>query len=257
MQNYNRSSIADNGALSLMHSLNHVLEVGTPYKIFESYISSYSKYIDFIKFGWGSALIDPDFNLKKQLCDRFNIKPLLGGTFFEYMIHHHDFSCFVEKVNSFGLDCVELSRGTLDIDDSLYASYIRTLSHDFFVMSEIGRKSSDPSLALTSAQWVSHCELSADAGASLLILESRESGRSGYVSTDGDVNAVIIDSITNIIPVESLLFEAPIKSVQAFLIKRYGTLVNLGNLALPDLLSVQSLRLGLRSDTLLDVHVGL
>ena len=257
MQNYNRSSIADNGALSLMHSLNHVLEVGTPYKIFESYISSYSKYIDFIKFGWGSALIDPDFNLKKQLCDRFNINPLLGGTFFEYMIHHHDFSCFVEKVNSFGLDCVELSRGTLDIDDSLYASYIRTLSHDFFVMSEIGRKSSDPSLALTSAQWVSHCELSADAGASLLILESRESGRSGYVSTDGDVNAVIIDSITNIIPVESLLFEAPIKSVQAFLIKRYGTLVNLGNLALPDLLSVQSLRLGLRSDTLLDVHVGL
>jgi phosphosulfolactate synthase len=257
VQNYNRSSIADNGALSLMHSLNHVLEVGTPYKIFESYISSYSKYIDFIKFGWGSALIDPDFNLKKQLCDRFNIKPLLGGTFFEYMILHHDFSCFVEKVNSFGLDCVELSRGTLDIDDSLYASYIRTLSHDFFVMSEIGRKSSDPSLALTSAQWVSHCELSADAGASLLILESRESGRSGYVSTDGDVNAVIIDSITNIIPVESLLFEAPIKSVQAFLIKRYGTLVNLGNLALPDLLSVQSLRLGLRSDTLLDVHVGL
>ena len=240
-----------------MHSLNHVLEVGTPYKIFESYISSYSKYIDFIKFGWGSALIDPDFNLKKQLCDHFNIKPLLGGTFFEYMILHHDFSCFVEKVNSFGLDCVELSRGTLDIDDSLYASYIRTLSHDFFVMSEIGRKSSDPSLALTSAQWVSHCELSADAGASLLILESRESGRSGYVSTDGDVNAVIIDSITNIIPVESLLFEAPIKSVQAFLIKRYGTLVNLGNLALPDLLSVQSLRFGLRSDTLLDVHVGL
>ena len=99
--------------------------------------------------------------------------------------------------------------------------------------------------------------MSAYAGASLLILESRESGRSGYVSTDGDVNAVIIDSITNIIPVESLLFEAPIKSVQTFLIKRYGALVNLGNLALPDLLSVQSLRFGLRSDTLLDVHVSL
>ena len=257
MQNHKSVSIAGNDSLPPMHSLNHVLEVGTPYKIFEFYISSYSKYIDFIKFGWGSALIDPDFMLKKQLCDRFNVKPLLGGTFFEYMIHHHDFSYFVEKVNSFGLNCVELSRGTLDIDDSLYASYIRTLSPDYFVMSEIGRKSSDPSLALTSAQWVSHCELSADAGASLLILESRESGRSGYVSTDGDVNAVIIDSITNIIPVESLLFEAPIKSVQTFLIKRYGALVNLGNLALPDLLSVQSLRLGLRSDTLLDVHVSL
>ena len=111
----------------------------------------------------------------------------------------------------------------------------------------------DPLLALSSAQWISHSELSANAGASLVILESRESGRSGYVSQGGDVNTVIIDSIVETIPVETLLFEAPIKSVQTFLIKRYGASVNLGNLALSDVMSVQSLRLGLRSDTLLDV----
>jgi len=236
-----------------MPSLNHILEVGTPYNIFESYISSYSQYIDFVKFGWCSALIDPEFKLKKQLCDRYNVMPLLGGTFFEYMIHHYDFSHFVDSVNNFGLQCVELSRGTIDIDDSLYASYIKSLASDLFVMSEVGRKSADPLLALSSAQWISHCELSANAGASLVILESRESGRSGYVSQGGDVNTVIIDSIVETIPVESLLFEAPIKSVQTFLIKRYGALVNLGNLALSDVMSVQSLRLGLRSDTLLDV----
>ena len=85
-----------------------------------------------------------------------------------------------------------------------------------------------------------------------MILESRESGRSGYVSTGGDVNAVMLDSISNSLPINSLLFEAPIKSVQTFLIKRYGASVNLGNLSLVDLLAVQSLRLGLRSDTLLE-----
>ncbi len=240
-----------------MHSLNHVLDVGTPYKIFEAYVSSYSEYMDFIKFGWGSALIDPEFKLKKQLCDEFDIVPMLGGTFFEYMIHHHSFNHFIDTVSSFGLKCVELSRGTIDIEDALYASYIKSLASDFFVMSEVGRKSVDPSLALTSSQWLSHCELSANAGASLVILESRESGRSGYVSTTGDVNAVMIDSITKIVPVDSLLFEAPIKSVQTFLIKRYGASVNLGNLALSDLMSVQSLRFGLRSDTLLDVQESL
>ena len=134
----------------------------------------------------------------------------------------------------------------------MYASYIKQLSSDYYVMSEVGRKSSDPSQALAPSQWLAHCELSSDAGASLVILESRESGRSGYVSTGGDVNAVMLDSISNSLPINSLLFEAPIKSVQTFLIKRYGASVNLGNLSLVDLLAVQSLRLGLRSDTLLE-----
>ncbi len=236
-----------------LNSLNHVLEVGMPYTVFESYLNSYCQYIDFVKFGWGSALIDPEFAIKKKLCDQLNVRPLLGGTFFEYMIHHHDFDIFVKYILSFGLDCIELSRGTLEIEDQIYSSFIRTLSSDYFVMSEVGRKSSDPAKKLTPAHWLSHCELSAEAGASLIILESRESGRSGYVSTGGDVDAVVMDTITSVIPVDSLLFEAPIKSVQTFLLKRFGSFVNLGNLSLSDLIAVQSLRCGLRSDTLLDM----
>ena len=241
---------------SLLHertSINHVLDVGTPLSIFEAYTGSYKAFIDYIKFGWGSALIDPEFKQKKEICDQLGIRTLLGGTFFEYMVHHHGFEAFVEQIKGFGLDCVELSRGTIELDDQLYAEYIRTLSTDFYVMSEVGRKSSDPALALSPAQWLAHCELSVEAGASLVILESRESGRSGYVSSSGDVNAVVIDSIVRSLPVESLLFEAPIKSVQTFLIKRYGAGVNLGNLALSDVLAVQSLRYGLRSDTLLAI----
>jgi len=234
-------------------AINHVLDVGTPLSIFESYISTYSSSIDFLKFGWGSALIDPEFKQKKLLCDQHGIRPLLGGTFFEYMIHHHSFQAFLDKVQEFGLDCVELSRGTIELDDQKYAAYVNTLSSDFFVMSEVGRKSSDPSSVLSPSQWLAHCELSVESGASLVILEARESGLSGYVSSTGDVNAVVIDSIVRSIPVASLLFEAPIKSVQTFLIKRYGSAVNLGNLALTELMAVQSLRYGLRSDTLLVV----
>ena len=234
-----------------LKSINHVLDVGTPFSIFEAYAVSYKAFIDFIKFGWGSALIDPEFKQKKALCDQLGIRTLLGGTFFEYMVYHHGFKAFVEKINEFSLDCVELSRGTIELSDHQYAEYIRTLSTDFYVMSEVGRKSPDPALDLSPAQWLAHSELSVEAGASLVILESRESGCSGYVSSSGDVNAVVIDSIVRSVPVESLLFEAPIKSVQTFLIKRYGVGVHLGNLALSDVLAVQSLRYGLRSDTLL------
>ena len=70
-----------------LKSINHVLDVGTPLSVFEAYTVSYKKFIDYIKFGWGSALIDPEFHQKKALCDQLGIRTLLGGTFFEYMVH--------------------------------------------------------------------------------------------------------------------------------------------------------------------------
>ena len=234
-------------------SLNHVLEVGTPFPLFESYLNSYSSYIDFLKFGWGSALVDPDFSRKSNLCKQLNIRPVLGGTFFEYMIHHHSFDEFLRRIESYELECVELSRGTIDLNDALYCSFINKLSSNFFVMSEVGRKSSDPENQLTPKQWIEHCEISVQSGASLIILESRESGRSGYVSEAGQVDSVLLDSITARLPLGCFLFEAPIKSIQTFLIKRYGPLVNMGNISLDDLVAVESLRKGLRSDTLLNV----
>ena len=230
---------------------NHVLEVGTPYPLFESYLSSYSKYINFLKFGWGSALVDPDFSQKLSLCKEHNILPVLGGTFFEYMIYHHNIDEFLRKIDSYGLECIELSRGTIDIDDSIFFSYIKNLSLNYFVMSEVGRKTSDPEHELTTQQWINHCEMSSESGASLIILESRESGRCGYVSDGGQVDSVLLESITTRLPICSFLFEAPIKSVQSYLINRYGPLVNLGNLSLDDLVGVECLRKGLRSDTLM------
>ncbi len=235
------------------NSLNHVLEVGTPFQLFETYLNSYSKYIDIIKFGWGSALVDPDFSRKKILCNEFSIYPVLGGTFFEYMMHHHGFDEFLRHIDLFGLDCIELSRGIIDLDDSTYCSYIKKLSSNYFVMSEVGRKTSDSEHELTSQQWINHCEMSSESGASLIILESRESGRCGYVSDGGQVDSVLLESITARLPIGCFLFEAPIKSVQSYLINRYGPLVNLGNLSLDDLVGVESLRKGLRSDTLMSI----
>ncbi len=236
------------------NNINHILDVGTPLSIFESYIISYHHYIDFIKFGWGSVLIDNEFPSKKRLCESHGIKPLLGGTFFEYMIHHYNFESFLAKIDEYNLQYIELSRGTISILDSTYENYIRRLSAEYFVMSEVGRKVSDQFTDLTQQQWIDHCVLSVDAGANLIILESRESGLSGYVSPEGSINKQLIDSIVQQIPIDLLLFEAPIKSVQSALINNFGCQINLGNIRLSDVLSVQSLRMGLRSDTLLSVQ---
>ena len=51
--------------------------------------------------------------------------------------------------------------------------------------------------------------------------------------------------------IEDLIFEAPLKSQQVWLIKEYGTNVNLGNIAFDNIISLETIRLGLRGDTLL------
>ena len=48
--------------------------------------------------------------------------------------------------------------------------------------------------------------------------------------------------------------EAPAKKQQAWFIKHFGSNVNLGNIAPEEVISVETLRLGLRGDTLLHFH---
>jgi phosphosulfolactate synthase len=48
---------------------------------------------------------------------------------------------------------------------------------------------------------------------------------------------------------EKIIWEAPIKSQQVYFIKQFGANVNLGNIAPNEVIALESLRLGLRSDT--------
>ena len=116
-----------------MNSLNHILDASTPYSIFSPYISAYSQSINIFKFGWGSALIDPEFEKKIQLLRQCNVIPMLGGTMFEYFYHKDRLSDFNEFLNSFNIDWVELSRGSIDIDDDIYFSLVKEYSSDFTV----------------------------------------------------------------------------------------------------------------------------
>ena len=50
---------------------------------------------------------------------------------------------------------------------------------------------------------------------------------------------------------DHLLFEAPSSTLQSYFIRRLGPDVNLGNIAASDVIGLETLRLGLRADTLL------
>ena len=234
-----------------MKSLNHIIDASTPYSIFKAYIDSYSEYVGLLKFGWGSLLIDPELKDKKVLLDEHKIESTPGGTLFEYFYQKNDLESFRELLRNLNFQAVELSRGTVSISDNEYFNLISQFSTDFKVFSEVGFKSPELSDQMSPSDWIRSCQLSLDAGAEMVILEARESGTAGIVDQDGMIKTPLLMHLVSTLGLDSILFEAPVKSMQAHLINLFGTDVNLGNISLQSILPLQALRRRLRSDTLL------
>jgi phosphosulfolactate synthase len=129
---------------------------------------------------------------------------------------------------------------------------LRRLARDFTVLSEVGSKSDE--IVIAPYKWVDAIKRELDAGAWKVITEGRETGTVGVYQSSGQVKEGLIDEIIREISADHLLFEAPVKKQQAWFVKKFGSNVNLGNIPPEDVISCETLRLGIRGDTLLDFH---
>jgi phosphosulfolactate synthase len=82
-----------------------------------------------------------------------------------------------------------------------------------------------------------------------VIAEARESGNAGIYRADGEPRTGLITEIAHAIDSDRIIFEAPRKEQQVWLLHQFGSECNFGNIAPGDVLSLETLRLGLRSDT--------
>ena len=99
-------------------------------------------------------------------------------------------------------------------------------------------------------QWIGE-EL--EAGAWKVITESREGGTAGIFRPTGEMRTGLVDEIAHSIDFHDLIFEAPAKNAQAWFVKQFGPEVNLGNIAPEEVIPLETLRLGLRGDTLKEI----
>jgi phosphosulfolactate synthase len=97
--------------------------------------------------------------------------------------------------------------------------------------------------------WIRMIKTELQAGASKIICEARESGTVGLFGADGQVKTTMIDAITASVDPSKIMFEAPNKDQQTWFVKKFGTDVNLGNINPWDIIALETIRLGLRSDT--------
>jgi phosphosulfolactate synthase len=231
--------------------LTMVIDGGIPLSLFADTVSSAADYIDFIKFGWGTAVVTDGLHAKIDVLERNNIGFYFGGTLFEKFVIQGQFEDFREFCLSHECRHVEVSNGTIPLSNTEKASYVRKLADDFTVVSEVGFKDAGRSEQLPPRLWIEAIREDLEAGASLVTLEARESGRSGICRADGGLRYGLIDDVLAAgIGADRLLFEAPTNALQAHFITKIGPDVNLGNIPAQNVISLETLRLGLRADTL-------
>ncbi|NMH97931.1 phosphosulfolactate synthase [Pseudonocardia acidicola] len=231
--------------------LTMMIDPGLFTGLFEDAVDSIGEHVDLVKFGWGTGLITKDIKRKIDILRSAGIAFYFGGTLFERYAVEGMVAEWRELCRTMGATHVEVSNGTVAMDNTEKARWVARLADEFVVISEVGFKDSGRSEALASAQWISYIQEDLAAGAHLVTAEARESGRSGICRPDGRPRDDLIEEILDSgVPTDRLLFEAPNKELQTYFIRRLGPSVNLGNIRADDVIALETLRLGLRSDTL-------
>ncbi len=234
------------------NGLTHVIDKGLGPRAWEDVLETCGDYISIVKLGWGTAYVTP--NLRRKL-DVLKDKPVvIGGTFLEAVIAQDKVDEYKQWITELGLTHVEISDGVVEIPRERKLELIADFARDFTVLSEVGSKDAEVNFA--PYLWVEWIREELEAGAWKVITEGREGGTAGIYRPSGEMRTGLVDEIVHAIDPVNLLFEAPSKASQAWFIKQFGASVNLGNIAPDEVIPLETLRLGLRGDTLKEVLLG-
>jgi phosphosulfolactate synthase len=227
--------------------LTHVLDRGLSVADIDGLMEVAGDYIDLVKLGWGTAVATGNLDGKLARYKAHGVTVMLGGTLTELAIAQNRLDKLVAWLHELGLEHIELSDGTINIEHDRKLELISRLAQEFTVLSEVGSK--DDTRIMAPYRWVEQIQAELEAGAWKVIAEARESGSVGIFRHDGEVRMGLIDEIVHAVDFNRILFEAPRKDQQVWFVRRFGPDVNLGNIVPEDVLSLETVRVGLRSDT--------
>ncbi len=235
--------------LSRDGGLTHVLDKGLGPRAWEDVLETSGAYIDIVKLGWGTAFVTAGLERKLEVLRE---KPVvIGGTFFEVVYAKGQLDGYKRWLGELGITHVEISDGTVEIPRERKLELIEDFARDFTVLSEVGSKDSE--VVFAPYEWVEWIKEERDAGAWKVITEAREGGTAGIFRPSGEMRTGLVDEIAHSIDFHDLVWEAPTKASQAWFIKHFGPEVNLGNIPPDEVIPLETLRLGLRGDTLKEV----
>jgi phosphosulfolactate synthase len=234
--------------------LTHVIDKGLNLREIEGLFDTAGDYVDVVKLGWGTSYITRNLEKKIALYRSLSTPVVCGGTLFEVACVRGRLDDYKRWLVEQRFSHVEISDGTIALERDRKLELIADFARDFVVLSEVGSKDSDVNYA--PYLWVEWTRDELDAGAWKVITESRESGTAGIFRPSGELRTGLVDELAHGVDVADLIFEAPTKASQAWFVRHFGPDVNLGNIPPDEVIPLETLRLGLRSDTLKEVLLG-
>ena len=235
------------------NGITMVLDKGLGLETAKSLMEISGEYVDYLKFGWGTTIVHEQEIIRKKvkMYQSHDIQPYTGGTLFELAYINNKLEEFFQEAHNLGFEAIEVSDGSITIPHDKKVECIELAKDEGFeVLSEVGKK--DPALdkELTLDERIEYMQEELDAGSSLIIVEAREGGKNiGIFDKSGNAKEDEIDYILDNFDGSKLLWEAPNKDQQVFFILKLGNTVNLGNVSTDDITSLETLRRGLRGDT--------
>ena len=229
--------------------LTHVIDKGLGPRAWEDVLEVAADHISIVKLGWGTAYVTR--NLERKLAVLRDKPVVIGGTFFEVVYVKDQLDEYKQWLTDLGLTHVEISDGTIEIPRDRKLELIADFARDFTVLSEVGSK--DSSVEYTVDEWTRWLNEELEAGAWKVITEAREGGTAGIFDSSGGMRTELIGEIATVVGPANIIFEAPSKSAQSWFVKQFGPSVNLGNIPPEEVIPLETLRLGLRGDTLKEV----
>jgi phosphosulfolactate synthase len=231
-----------------------VMDVGKSLHETQSILQICANYIDHWKLGFGTSVFMDKAVLqeKLQLLAAHHILTFPGGTLLEVALLTHHCRVYMTHAKELGFSAVEISDGTLPIPRFRRKRIIEcALNAGLIPITEVGKK--DPKRQPTPEQVAAEILEDLEWGAAWVVLEGRENGQNvGVFDDSGNVDDFEVDLIVDQIgdKRDTLIWEAPLKSQQAFFIEKFGANAGLGNIPVDQVLALEALRNGLRFDTL-------
>lgn len=248
--NFSLSKIPTRTAQPRTHGLTVVSDKGLSLTEAKNMLSAAAPYIDMVKLAFGSALVTPALEEKIKLYQSHNLPVFLGGLLFEAFVIRGQLDTYRRLVAANNISHIEISDGAITISHEQKCDYIRQFSEEgSIVVSEIGSRDKDKVQVTPPYKWIQYMQAELDAGSSYLIAEAKEMGTVGIYRDSGEVREGLIQEILTKIPAEKIIWEAPVKDQQLYFIRELGCNANLGNIYPSEVIALEAMRIGLRSDS--------
>ncbi len=240
------------------NGITMMLDKGMGLNVVSDLMEVSGEFIDLAKFGWGtSALHDRDLIIQKiEMYLTYKVDPYPGGTLFELAFLKNMFPQFLTEADELGFKAIEISDGSINLPLEDRGTAIREAKENgFLVISEVGKKDPSADHQLDTSNRIDLIKFDLDNGADKVLIEAREGGKDiGIYDEHGDIKVDELEALAQI-DAEKLIWEAPLKNQQAYLILKLGANVNLGNISPQEVTALETMRRGLRGDTLGKVNL--